>query len=92
MKDSTKHFICSMVAMVAGVLVATGERNAHSVSAMYSYIVMSVALLGLATCFAGMALVDLAEEEKIRKAKQRYIDRSHARCEEPEYRQTRRDA
>lgn len=92
MRDSTKHFIYCVAAMAAGVLVAAGERNAHSVSAMYSYIVMSVALLGLATCYAGMALMDLAEEEKLRKAKKQYIDRRHARSEEPEYRQTRRDA
>lgn len=92
MKDSTKNIIGSMAAAVGAVLVAAGERNAASLTAMYAYMLASIALLGIAVCLAGMGIVNAAEEEKIRKAKRRYIDRSHARCEEPEYRQTRRDA
>lgn len=87
---STKYILASLTSALAAVLVSASLRNAHSMSALYSYILMSFALLGLAAVLAAMGLIELSEE--VKKPRYGKIDRRHARCEAPEYRQNRRGA
>lgn len=64
MKKSTKYTLASLTSALAAMLVSTSMRNAHSMSALYSYILMSIALLGLAAVLAAMGLIELSEEVK----------------------------
>lgn len=88
--NSTKYLLGGIAATLAAVLVSASLRNAHSMSALYSYILMSFALLGLGATLAAMGLIELSEE--IKKPRYGKITRRHARNEEPEYRQNRRGA
>lgn len=62
---STKYLLGGIAATLAAVLVSAGLRNAHSMSALYSYILMSFALLGLGATLAAMGLIELSEEAKL---------------------------
>lgn len=64
MKKSSKYTLASLTSALAAMLVSAALRNAHSMSALYSYILMSFALLGLAAVLAAMGLIELSEEVK----------------------------
>lgn len=70
-RGSTQKFILSFLTGAASMLVASGLKHAASLSAMYSYLLITVSLLGIATCLAGMAVMDAVEEERIRQMRRK---------------------
>lgn len=92
MKSTTNLIACLACAAGAAIASGMGKGFARGGAAEIWYTIMSICLLGMALIYAAWWVVELAEElaqAYRKKHRQPYgkITRSHARNEEPEYRQ-----
>lgn len=84
-------YIGSMVLGVGALLCASGVENTSDGWAMLGYTLVSLVLGGLALVLAALGVAAERPEPK-RSNPYGRIDRTHARTEEPDYRQNRRGA